>query len=86
MATVKKEIELPKETAELADAVGGVVKAVKAALADGWQMGTDLPAIAVAAVGLLGPAISGIEKLPEEFKADKGKMILALAVALDEVL
>ncbi len=86
MATVKKEIELPKEASELADAIAGVFKAVKAAAADGWQTGTDLPAVAVAAMALLPAAISGLDQLGAEFKADKGKIILALAVSLDEVL
>lgn len=86
MATVKKEIELPKEASELADAIAGVFKAVKAASADGWQTGTDLPAVAVAAMALLPAAIAGLDQLGAEFKADKGKIILALAVSLDEVL
>lgn len=86
MALVKKEIEIPKEAAELAEAIAQAVKAVKDALADGWQVGTDLPALAVQLMAILPPAIAGIDQLPAEFKADKGKMVLAVALAVDSVL
>ena len=45
MDLIKKEIELPKETSELADGAANLVVAVAAALKDGFDLGQDLPTI-----------------------------------------
>jgi hypothetical protein len=83
---MKLEIDVPKETYELADGLVKLIDAVRTALKDGWQPGTDLPAIATSAFAILPPAIAGFDQLGAEFKADKGKLVLALAVAVDKIV
>lgn len=68
MDVVKVELEASKETYELCEGIGAVTKAVKEALADGWQPGTDMPAIITAAITNLVPAMQGVEKIPAEVK------------------
>jgi hypothetical protein len=60
------QLEVSKETHELAVGLGKVVDAVKGALADGWQAGTDLPVVLTTVIADLIPAIQGVEKLKEE--------------------
>lgn len=86
MDTVKVEIELPKEMAAIKEAIGKMVGAVKTSLADGWQPGTDLPAILIAGMAELPAAIAGLSSLPAEFKADKGKAVVVAALILDQYL
>ena len=70
MEKVEVKVELPKETYELCKALGAVAAATKQALADGFQIGTDMPAIITSAVMELVPAIQGVDKLDDEAKAD----------------
>lgn len=70
MEKVKVEIELPKEAYELAKGLGLFAAAVKKAMADGWQVGSDIPVIISSAVTDLVPALNGIDKLDDEAKAD----------------
>lgn len=86
MEIVKMEIEMPKEMAALSGAVAKIAVAVKLALADGWQPGTDIPAITLAALAELPAAIAGLGGLPAEIKADKGKLVVACALIADSLL
>jgi hypothetical protein len=70
MEKVIKQVEVMKEADELVQALVSIVKAVKTALKDGFQPGADLPAIIVSAVASLPSALEGVQKLPEEAKAD----------------
>lgn len=70
MEYVDVTLKCAKETYELGKGLEGVVIAIKNALKDGWQPGTDLPMIAVQSLNALAPAVQGVEKLPEEAKAD----------------
>jgi hypothetical protein len=85
METVSVQVELPKETHELVQAIAKVVEACKKALADGAQP-TDLVTVVPVAVKELGEAIKGAEMVPAEAKADPGKVVVALALALDQLL
>lgn len=77
---LKVESEVSKEAHELALAVCNVVRAVKAAMADGFQAGTDLPLIITAAITQLPPAIEGLDKIIDEAK--ESPLALAKAVSL----
>jgi hypothetical protein len=85
METVQVTVDVPKETQELVQAIVEVVKAAKLALADGFQPGQDLPVIAVAAFQNLLAGVQGIAQLPEEAKADPGKLAVVLALGLDQL-
>lgn len=64
---VVREVPCAKETLELGEGVAGMVEDVRAALADGWQPGEDIPAILASAVSRLGAAVDGASKIPGEF-------------------
>ena len=81
MATVKVTVECSKETLEGGLGVAAFVGHVKAAIADGWQLGTDVPAVVSAALTDLIPAIAGIEKAKDELTEDK----VAFANAVTQV-
>jgi hypothetical protein len=84
--TVKIEVEVPKEAHELAKGIMKIIQASRVALADGFQPTQDLPVLLVEAVKELPAALGGVDKLGDEFAADKGKMLVALSLAIDEVL
>jgi hypothetical protein len=83
METIKREIELPKEMGELGMALEKMVKASKQALADGFQAGQDIPAIAVSAFGELTQALGGLQNVSAEAKADPGKIAVVGALVID---
>ena len=68
MNTKKFEVEYPKEALEIGEALQGILAETAKACEDGFQAGTDIPQILVAAIGKLSTAIEGLKELPEEFK------------------
>jgi len=70
MAKVKIETEVSKEIYEAAQGLGKFGLAVKQALADGWQLGQDLPVVMASALSELVPGLQGIEKAADEVKED----------------
>lgn len=85
MEKIEKVVSLPKEWSEVGDALVGVAQAVKAAKADGWQPGTDIPAVVMASMGLLAKALDGAQNLPAEAKESPAGAIKALALAATDV-
>jgi len=81
MELIKKEIELPKETSEIVDYVADLVINAKEALNDGFQIGTDIPAIATKSFNGLITAVDGMDKIEDEFKSDEASFMLAWAIA-----
>lgn len=84
MEIVKVETEVTKEVHELGLAVKGVIKAYKDATADGWQSGTDIPAILMASFQKLSVAIEGVEKVGGEFKEEPLKAALGVLLPVAE--
>lgn len=66
---MEKKVVGPKELGEALDAIVGLVKAVKKALADGFQP-ADITAIVGSEFGELMTGITGIELVAGEIKAD----------------
>ena len=85
MDYVKKEIELPKETCELADGIAKLVVAIKEAMADGWDTTQDVPALITTALAVLPGAIDGFDKIDDELKADKAAFAMAFAFAAKDI-
>lgn len=83
---IKKEVMLPKETSELADALVKLLAGVKGALADGFQPGQDIPEVIMLAVHELGAAMVGIDKVPGEIAEKKAAASKALALAAIEMV
>jgi hypothetical protein len=73
-------VEVTKEAYELGQALVEVVKATKAALADGWQPGTDVPAVLMASIAALPKGVDGAQKLGDESKSTV-EFISAFALA-----
>lgn len=84
--TVSVSVEIPKETHELAQGIVKMVKAAREALKDGFQPTQDVPVLLMESVKELPAAVGGLDKLGAEAKADKGKLIVALSLAVDELL
>lgn len=79
---MKVEIEVPDAGFKLASGLGNFGAAVRKALADGWDMGQDLPVVVTAAIADLLPSIQGIDQLDDEAKADPMGMGLAVIEGL----
>ena len=77
MAKQTISIEVSKEAYELASGLAAVVRDCRAALADGWQSGTDLPAILLSAVQNLGKAMQGADQIKGEWTDDKAATVMA---------
>jgi len=85
MAKLKVELEVSKEAYELAQGIDKFVGALQLALADGWQLGTDMPALLSAAFTDLVPAIQGVDQLGDELKEDKAAFVNALSAGLTPI-
>ena len=84
--TTKKEIEVSKEADELMTGLAKLVTVIKASLADGFQIGSDMPAIVLAAVAELPVAIMGLDQLPAEVTAETPAFIRAAFNGGGEIL
>ena len=76
---IKVETEVEKEAYELFQAFAVIVKSVKGALDDGFQMEKDLPVIVAQALTVIG-AITNINKLGDNWKEDPGAFIKAASI------
>lgn len=78
-------VDIPNETGELVKGLSKFVASIKTAMADGWQPGTDLPAIMMAAMSDLPAAIDGWDQLDDEAKANPEAMIAAAGILGSEI-
>ena len=85
MAKIKVEVEVTKEAHELAQALVGLVKSTKVALADGFQAGMDLPVIVTSNMMPLMSGVEGAEKLGLESKEDMEAFMNAWMLAGSEI-
>ena len=86
MSTLKLEVEVSKETYEVGECAAKLVAAVKTALADGWQPGMDIPAIAFAAMNELGTAVKGADKIDDEYAENKSAFFNAVSLGFSGAL
>lgn len=89
MTKVTETVEVSKELNDVRKALVKVVKSSKEAVADGFQAGQDIPAIAMASYQELLEALKGLNDVPAEFKEDLGASVRCaglLAGDLTEVL
>lgn len=70
MAKIPVTREQSEHGTKLMESVKGLVVAIKAALADGWQIGTDLPVIVSSAFATMVQAVEHTPGLPAEAKED----------------
>lgn len=65
---MKVEVEVSKEAYELGAGIAKFHAVVKTALADGWQIGQDIPPIMSSALSDLVPAMQGADQVSAESK------------------
>lgn len=80
----KIEVEVSKESYETVQGLVAVLKSVKEAMADGWQVGEDLPKVLMVAVAQLA-AVEGIDKIDDEIKEDPAAFGKAMALGLADI-
>lgn len=71
MSQIQVPVSVEAKTYELSQALVKFTGAIKQALADGWQPGSDIPLILSAAFVDLVPVIKDIGAFPDEIKEDK---------------
>ena len=81
---VTVEVEVSKEAYELGTGAARIIKAVKEAVADGWQAGEDLPPI-IASLFAEMAAVEGIDRIDDEMKEDPAAFAKAVALSLSDV-
>jgi hypothetical protein len=86
MAKVNVQVEVSKELFEVGKGLADFAKHLKAAVADGWQIGSDLPAVLTAVMADLVPALQGVDKIPAEFAEDKMAFANACTVAGGQIV
>lgn len=84
MAELTVEVHVSKEAYELGQALVAIAAAVKTALADGWQAG-DIPEVVATCVNVLGNAVDGFSKLPDEAKNDTVAFSKALGLSVSDL-
>ena len=80
------QVQVSKESYELAKALAKMVIEAKKAGKDGFQLVPDSIAIVTACYQDIMAAVSGIEKIGEEFKMDKAAMTMAFVAVIPEIL
>jgi len=79
-----------KEIHEVGLCFKAVMTETKKALADGWQPGTDMPAILVGSIGSLTTAIAGANGIVDEGKEEPVKAtmgaLIPIAEGIDELV
>jgi len=86
MAKLVINQEVSKEAYELAQGLVKFVGAVKAALKDGWQLGSDMPVVVAAAFSELVPAINGATEIPAEYKEDPAAFVNAFVASSGDLV
>lgn len=77
--------EVAKEAHEAVQFPVEIVKAVKLALADGWQPGTDVPAVILAVLAKAPQAIAGLDQLEGELAEKRGAVMQAVGIAVGDL-
>jgi hypothetical protein len=78
MSKVSVQVEVEKEVYDLLGSVARFVGAVKEALKDGFQPGSDIPAVVLAAYQDLLPAVQLVGQIPGDLMEDKSAFAKAV--------
>mgnify|MGYP001585275655 CR=1 FL=1 len=78
-------VPVAKETYELGQGINKFVGTLKKALADGFQVGQDLPIIVTSAIAELVPSLQGMEQIPVEAKEDLPSFMKGLTLSAEEL-
>jgi len=83
MEKISIQVEVAKETHELGKGLVAMLAAVLEANKDGWQMGQDLPQVAMVAFQQMA-AVEGIDKIKGEMEEDPAAFGKALALSISD--
>lgn len=76
------QVEVTKEAHEVGEALAELLKNTKAALADGFQIGQDIPAIVMGSMEKLIKGVQGADQLGDEARADLEAFISGVLLGL----
>lgn len=85
---MKVEVEVSKESYELASGLAKFMAAVKKEIEDngGWSATDDVPGIIAASVTELLPAMDGVMSIAAEIEEDKTAFAKGVALGLSEIV
>jgi len=86
MKTIEVVLPVAKETYELGLGIVKFITALKKSLADGFQVGDDLPVIINEALVSLIPSIEGSQDIYKEIEENRGEFINAVCLSLTHVI
>jgi hypothetical protein len=86
MSTIKVQVEVSKELYEAGQGLADFAAAMRLALADGWQVGSDMPVFMSSAMKSLVPALNGISDIDDEIAEDRAAAARAVALGLCDAL
>jgi hypothetical protein len=73
-------VPVSEKTYEFGIGLNKFVKALKTALADGFQVGDDVPVILASALGDLVPIVTGFENIKLEMEANRSAFLAAITL------
>jgi len=84
---IKVEVEVNESAYEFTKGISKFIVVVQREVADngGWAAGDDLPGIIASAVSDLGPALTNVMGLGEEYAKNKKEFIQAMVVGFSEM-
>ena len=80
------QVEVASVTYNLGQALRDFLQASRRALSDGWQPGSDLPVVLMAAYADIIPHIKEFEQIPAEAKEDVGPFLKGLSLSLEDIV
>lgn len=79
------QVEVSEKAHDLGQALVSIVSVSKQALADGFQPGTDLPVVVLAAASQIVKVVEGIQSAGDELKEDQAAFIAALGLSAKDL-
>jgi len=82
MAVMDVMVPVSKETYEMGEALVDLIVKIKGALADGWQIGSDVPVMISAVVTNMAEIIEGMKAAKGEWDQDDAATVAALSLTV----
>ena len=83
---VDEQVKVPKELNDVRIAIAGLVKSIKKAKADGFDLAIDVPEVVMASYKNVVHAIEGVDKVPMEIRKELGASIVCAGLMGADVL
>ena len=86
MSKVSKTVEVSKSADDLGGGLYNILAAAQKALADGWQPGSDVPAIVVAAAGEIMSMVSAAPGVLTDLAEDKMAFVRGITLRCEDMV